>query len=165
MKRWGSSNVVRAALLATGSSGADCEHHVRGARRRARLAGRPVLLADLEAELDGTSQSPADIWLAAVHQAGYAVAAALLMPGSVMAVSLRGTAEHGGSLQALPAADYPTAGNLLHRIVVDLAGRNPARHRRGRTGIASAFGRHSMTRAVVYARYSSDQQREASIAD
>ena len=113
-KRWGSANVVRAALLATGSSGADCEHHVRGARRRARLAGRPVLLADLEAVLDGTSQSPADTWLAAVHEAGHAVAAALLMPGSVMAVSLRGTAEHGGSLQALPAA--ATAGNLRRNL-------------------------------------------------
>ena len=96
-EEWGNSNMVRAALLATGSSGADCEHHVRGARRRAQLAGRPVLLADLEAELDGTSQSPADTWLAAVHEAGHAVASALLMPGSVMAVSLRGTAEHGGA--------------------------------------------------------------------
>jgi hypothetical protein len=36
-----------AALAAAGATGADCERFVRSARRRAREAGRAMMLADL----------------------------------------------------------------------------------------------------------------------
>ena len=116
-------NLARASLLAAGSTGADCERFARGARRRARLANRLLRPDDLEAELGGNSQADADTWLCAVHEAGHAAAAAILEPGSVAAVSLRGTAEHGGSTQGNFGSDYVTAERLFWRIVVVLAGR------------------------------------------
>jgi cell division protease FtsH len=78
------------AARALGGTGADCEKWVRGARRRARAAGRAMRLDDLMDEipfLEGMTF--ADRRRAAVHEIGHAVVAERLRPGSVASVSLK----------------------------------------------------------------------------
>ena len=89
--------LAAAALAASGSSGADCERIIRGARRRAREAGRSMVLLDLMAEIEGVDdRTEADLWLAAVHEAGHAVASCEWYPGALQAVTLRGGDGVGG---------------------------------------------------------------------
>lgn len=114
-----------ASMAAAGSSGADCERLVRGARRRARSAGRPMVLADLLDEIGGDGDgSDADRRTAAVHEAGHVVAASVLRPGSVGMVSMRGTGDAGGMTEAaLLRSVYLRPEDLRIRLTVLLAGR------------------------------------------
>ena len=92
-----------AALAASGSTGADCERLVRGARRRARASGRDMLPSDLLDEIGGTDTRTAlDFRTAAFHEAGHVVVAHALWPGSVGMVTLRGTSGGGGFTEAFP---------------------------------------------------------------
>ncbi len=119
-------DLAAAAMAATGASGADCERLVRGARRRARSAGRDMMMADLLAEIGGTdNQSPEDQWLAAVHEAGHAVAASTLWPGSLRVVSLQGPAGTGGltSADGTASSAYLRPADLRGRLIMLLAGR------------------------------------------
>jgi ATP-dependent Zn protease len=114
-----------AAMAASGSSGADCERLVRGARRRARSEKRVLVLDDLINEIGGTDvRSPDDQWIAAVHEAGHAVATCVLWPGALGVVSLQGSAEVGGRVSVNDAASvYIRRGDLRERLMVLLAGR------------------------------------------
>ena len=114
-----------AAMAAAGSSGADCERLVRGARRRARSSGRAMVLADLLDEVGGGGEgSDADGRLAAVHEAGHVVAACVLRPGSVGMASMRGAGDAGGMTEAaLLRSVYLRPDDLRIRLVVLLAGR------------------------------------------
>lgn len=86
-----------AALAATGSSGADCERLVRGARRRARSAGRTVALSDLLDEIGGVDgRPPGELWIAAVHEAGHVVPTCALRPGRLQMATLRWSGKGGG---------------------------------------------------------------------
>jgi cell division protease FtsH len=120
-----SEDLSGAALLASGSSGADCERLVRGARRRARSAGRDMVMAELLAEISGTEDhSPEDQWISAVHEAGHAVATCVLSHGSLGAVSLRGAGASGGMTSAkFEGSVFIRSGDLRHRLVIALAGR------------------------------------------
>ena len=112
------------ALAAAGATGADCERFVRGARRRARAAGRAMAECDLTAEINAPSDlSPGERWIAAIHEAGHAVAACKLRPGSVDSVSLRGNATDGGQTIVGAEAAFVTADGIHGRIVILLAGR------------------------------------------
>lgn len=114
-----------AALAAAGASGADCERLVRGARRRARAAGRAMTVADLVDEIGGADdRSPDDLWIAAVHEAGHAVVASTLRPGSLGMVSLHGMAESGGRTRAtLVTSVFLRAADVQDQLVMTLAGR------------------------------------------
>jgi cell division protease FtsH len=113
-----------AALAATGSSGADCERFVRGARRRARDAGRDLSLGDLLAEIGGQDgRSPADLWRAAVHEAGHAVACCTMAPGSLQVVSLRVGAGAGGSTFAVRSSRLLLAEDIRQTLIIRLSGR------------------------------------------
>lgn len=86
-----------AALAAAGASGADCEAIVRGARGRARRASRAMLMADLMQEIGGEDgRDEADLRRAALHEAGHAVAACELYPGTLVSVTLRTASGRGG---------------------------------------------------------------------
>ena len=116
---------AQAALFAAGSSGADCERFVRGARRRAREAGRSMVLADLLDEIGGTGEaSEPDVWLSAVHEAGHAVATCILQPGRLRSVSIVGDAHHGGRTTTRQApSDYLRAADVRVQLIILLAGR------------------------------------------
>ena len=76
------ADLATPALRALGSSGADCERFVRGARRRARTASRTMLLDDLISEISGEEADEASRYLAAVHEAGHALALFVHQPGT-----------------------------------------------------------------------------------
>ncbi|TDT92486.1 ATP-dependent Zn protease [Azorhizobium sp. AG788] len=74
------------ATIAHGFTGADVEQCVRTARRRARRAGRGLILEDLVAEIRGpvSDLSAANWWRIAIHESGHAfVAIALGLSTSV----------------------------------------------------------------------------------
>jgi hypothetical protein len=113
-----------AALAAAGASGADAERLVRGARRRARRAGRTLLMDDLLAEIgDGDQRSPGDLRIAALHEAGHAVACLTLRVGALTAVSLRAAGGRGGVTLTSGTGRCLMASDIRHRLIVRLAGR------------------------------------------
>jgi ATP-dependent Zn protease len=118
-------NLFPAALAAGGSSGADCERLVRGARRRARAAGRDMVMTDLLDEIGGADdRSRADLWATAVHEAGHVVMASVLRPGSLEMVSLHGSTTHSGFVASNPSASrHVSAADLRDRLTFLLAGR------------------------------------------
>lgn len=112
------------ALAAAGATGADCEQLVRGARRRARVARRPMEIQDLGEEILGEGDaSEGDRWTAAVHEAGHAVAECVLRPGALLAVSLRGGAASGGRAVSRGRDRYPSADDIHAQTVSILCGR------------------------------------------
>ena len=118
-------DLAGAALAACGATGADCERFVRGARRRGRAAGREVVPADLLDEIGGSDdRSPGDIRIAAVHEAGHAVAACALRPGWLEMVTIDGIGEEGGRTRLNrigPAFGVPA--DISAQLVMVLAGR------------------------------------------
>lgn len=112
------------ALAAAGMSGADCERVVRGARRRARTASRPLELADVVAEIGGVdSRSPTELWRMAVHESGHAVATLALSPGTLQVVTLRAAGGLGGSTRSSQAESFYLAADVQRHLVQLLAGR------------------------------------------
>lgn len=87
------TNLRDAAVAARGRTGADIERFVREARRRARLANRPVNLVDLlHVVRSGQPEWPADLRRRiAYHEAGHAIALRALGIGDLSALSIGGT--------------------------------------------------------------------------
>lgn len=112
------------ALAATGSSGADCERYVRGARRQARLGSRSMVLADLAAEIGGHDErSDTEILRTAIHEAGHAYALVTLQPGRLDAVSIRQASQSGG-IVATSHTDTPLSeAEIQDALVIALCGR------------------------------------------
>lgn len=114
-----------AARAAFGAAGADCARWVRGARRRARAARRAMELADLMAEIGPPApRSPALLRATAVHEAGHAVAATLLLPGHLRGVTIRPMGLIGGGVLLCDMREEPvSAGRIRAHLAVMLAGR------------------------------------------
>jgi hypothetical protein len=136
------ADLTHAATAAAGSTGADCEQLVRGARRRARTEARPMTMSDLLGEIDGDAPLiPRDLWLAAIHEAGHAVAAVVRHPGSLQEVYLSTRGSAGGHTQASYTKSlYPTADDLKSLIVITLAGRAAEQEIAGETTSGSGGG-------------------------
>jgi ATP-dependent Zn protease len=119
------ADLTHAATAAAGATGADCEQIVRGARRRARTASRPMVMADLMTEIEGDAPViPRDLWIAAIHEAGHAVAAAVQHPGCLAEICLASRGDAGGHTQGnYNRSRYPSANDLRKLIVMTLAGR------------------------------------------
>ena len=113
------------AVAAVGSTGADCERFVRGARRRAREAARDMELSDLMAEIHGEETRRADeLRTVATHEAGHAVAICTRFPGALQAVSLRHADGRLGSTLSASIEGHTVSAEDIHgRIVCLLAGR------------------------------------------
>lgn len=117
------SDLRAAAVLAVGATGADVERFVRGARGRARRAGRDICLDDLIAEITGAdTESPRLLRIATIHEAGHAVICCVLQLG-LSAVSLRGAGGSGGRTVVTDVARYLSAPDVHDRLVARLAGR------------------------------------------
>ncbi|MBB5693583.1 AAA family ATPase [Muricoccus pecuniae] len=119
------ADLSQAALFAQGGTGADCEKWARGARRRARGSGRPMLLDDLLAEIRGGdgARPVSDRQIPAVHEAGHALVQVLEQPGSLQYVSVREDAQSDGhTAVATPSGELTEVwlGTHLRRL---LAGR------------------------------------------
>lgn len=114
-----------AAMAVTGTTGADCERLVRGARRRARAAGRDIVLADLLDEIGGIDErSPKDLWITAIHEAGHVVAVHALGIREIEMVSLHDTAERsGGVVTGANTSIYMRMTDVCDQLVLLLAGR------------------------------------------
>lgn len=113
-----------AALAAAGSTGADCERHVRGARRRARVAGRTMVLADLMTEIRGAGGWPEkEAWASAVHEAGHALASCEWFPGSLEAVILQAHGNKSGKTVVRRGGGVLRAVDVWARLAELLAGR------------------------------------------
>lgn len=117
-------SLAAAALRAVGASGADCERFVRDARQRARAARRGMVLADLLEAISGAeTRSAEDLRLVAVHEAGHAVAANEVHPGSVAALVLRATDGDGGFLQHAEGVRCLRPDDVRRELIIGLAGR------------------------------------------
>jgi cell division protease FtsH len=143
-----------AALAAIGSTGADIERLVRGARRRARSAGRDMLMPDLLAEIGGVdTRTTEDRWLAAIHEAGHAVAASHLFPGAIDAISMLPSGDRGGAVATrLTGSIYMRPADTRDRLILMLAGR-AAEHEYFGTASSGAGGDHinDLSRATALA--------------
>ena len=117
------TDLQKVALLALGCSGADVERLVRGARRRARNAERPLELADLLQEIGGKDErTHEELARCAVHEAGHAVVTAdLCRP--VEAVSIRSADRQGGVMHFGRRSYFKTSPTIHHDLVCLLAGR------------------------------------------
>jgi hypothetical protein len=113
-----------AAVAAAGATGADCEQYVRGARRRARNAGRALSLADLLSEIGGSDErNPWELRISAIHEAGHAMACLELIPGALTAISLRSIGNAAGATMAASRSGLVSTKYIRERLVIDLAGR------------------------------------------
>jgi len=123
------ADLVEAAQAARSASGADCERWARETRRSARVACRPVELADLLVAISPASDPlPEAILLRlAFHEAGHAVAAEILRPGSVVLVSIRagavGRSSLGGVELVPPGPGEDTPEDVAAMLYRQLAGR------------------------------------------
>ncbi|WP_338665915.1 AAA family ATPase [Pararoseomonas sp. SCSIO 73927] len=115
LKPLAATAVVRQAV------GADVEAWCRGARRRARAQGRPMILADLEAEIGPAPpvHSPAALLRMAMHEAGHALAFAVMAPGVLKEVVVD-TAVGGRSMTAVDTSEIlREAPHATHRQSMD----------------------------------------------
>ncbi len=112
-----------AAAAASGATGADAERWVRGARRRARKAGRAIALDDLIAEiLDGKKEIPEDVrQRISCHESGHAIAALILGIGVPHSLAVNVTG--GVSLVEPGAVRAQTATDIKRLMTYILAGR------------------------------------------
>jgi cell division protease FtsH len=111
------------ATLALGFNGADVERAARGARRRARQAGREMTVADLVIEVAGPDdRTPEELWTVAVHEAGHVVAGHVLGL-EVHSASLRASGNLGGGVLAPLRARSMSLATLNDRLVMLLSGR------------------------------------------
>ena len=119
------TDLSKVAMAATGATGADCERLVRGARRRARMAGRAMEPDDLLAEIGGPDRlAGADLRIAAVHEAGHVVVASVLRPGSVGMASVGGVFDAWAvTSAAMQTSRFMVDGDVDARLVMLLAGR------------------------------------------
>jgi hypothetical protein len=117
------ADLGRAALLLLGSTGADCESIVRGARRRARCAGHAMAPSDLFDEiLCADGRTPSDLYVAAVHEAGHA-AAAVENGYELRGVTIRARGRAGGGVSIKMPSSFLSAEDVGRRLIFLLAGR------------------------------------------
>jgi ATP-dependent Zn protease len=118
----GGTDLVLAARLASGGTGADCARWVRSARQSARHAGRPVSIGDLLDAIGGSLLTADVERRIAVHEAGHAVATAVLRPGAVVEARIGGKSIRGGEVAARTELGT-TRGALRGCLIELLAGR------------------------------------------
>ena len=119
------ADLDEAAARCEGRSGADVERFCRGARRRARHAGRAVTLADLLSEVGEGRQrrSAASLRRSAYHEAGHALLVILQRAGSLTGVSVLRSGSVGGLMAWAPEPDEQTSADTDRLLGVLLGGR------------------------------------------
>jgi hypothetical protein len=119
----GDANLTRLAHLGLGATPAMVEGWVKAARATARIAGRPMLLADLVGQVlppDGRSEP--DIRTVALHEVGHAVVAHRLGL-DVDRVSILPEGQSGGHTRARLPSIVLTWPEICDLVTVSLGGR------------------------------------------
>jgi DNA polymerase III delta prime subunit len=128
-------------------TGADAEKWARGARRRARHAGREVTLADIVAEIgDEKPKVTAELnRRRTIHEAGHAVVMERQRPGSVMQMSITGGGGNLGGVFSGEIKEHRTmrVEDLENRAAESLAGRAAEQVLLGDTSLGSGGGEDS----------------------
>lgn len=116
------ADLMPLAVLGLGATGADAERWVRGARRRARHAGRCLTYEDLLAEVGGhvDTVSPELRRRCAVHEAGHAVAAIASGEAVNVEISLAGRGGHAGATRVTGAMEQPMTVEIARQILIYL---------------------------------------------
>ncbi|GJE19497.1 ATP-dependent zinc metalloprotease FtsH [Methylobacterium marchantiae] len=112
--------------VAVGATGAVIAGWAKGARRRARVARRPMEIGDLMAEiLAPDNRSPGAIWRCAVHEVSHALAAHMTGSCVVQTISILANPTQGGRMiGAYPDGEVTrTRADIENMIVTALAGR------------------------------------------
>ncbi|MFK4536379.1 ATP-dependent Zn protease [Bradyrhizobium ottawaense] len=115
-----SEDISAVARSLEGATAAECMAVVRAAKRAARHAGRPMMLADLAAAAHGDDLRPPQVvWRTAVHEAAHAVATIVTGEGGLVYVSIQG---HGGRTKIEgDVDDLPTLESIERTAVCLLA--------------------------------------------
>ena len=118
-------DLVPIARLGTGATGADAAGWVKSARQRARASKRPMLIADLLAQVaPEDDRTPGELWACAIHEAAHAVAIHVLSAGKVASVTVAAKEGSGGQTSALfEAVAGITRADVERQVVVGLSGR------------------------------------------
>lgn len=117
-------DLALAARMASGATGALAVDWVRAARRKARLAKRPMVLGDLVALIAPPDDRHPDlIWRTAVHESGHAVAAMLLAVGTVEGISIVQSTSIGGYTKLDNDGHRATRQEFENLVVQMLSGR------------------------------------------
>jgi len=112
------------AALTLGSTGADVVEHVKNARRRARSAKRPMVVADLVAAVAPEETRTHDlVRRIAIHEAGHAVLALTTGYGRVLGISIVQTGDIGGFVNIDNDGRMSTKAAVEKAIVHRLGGR------------------------------------------
>ncbi|QFU16926.1 AAA family ATPase [Microvirga thermotolerans] len=120
------ADLMPLAVLGLGGTGADAERWVRGARRRARHAGRRLTFDDLMAEIAGRVDAVSTELLrrCAVHEAGHAIAAVASGEAVSVEISIVGQGRHAGTTRVAGGPEQPMTPEIARQILVYLlAGR------------------------------------------
>lgn len=106
------------------ATGAVIMEMVRAARRRARRAGRSMIMEDLEIQLvPKDDRSDSERWRAAIHESGHALLASLLDRGMVHSASIVADANSGGETNLLGKAKSTTRADKYGLVKILLGGR------------------------------------------
>jgi cell division protease FtsH len=112
-------DLTEVARTAEGSTAAELMENVRGARRTARYAKRPLTLDDLQAQIRGEQDDPpAVLRRIAVHEAAHAVTTVVLSVGELLYVTLQTRGTSGGHTKVRSSdADLMTLSDVENRVI------------------------------------------------
>lgn len=128
-------DLLDAASLALGATGAHVVAWVRAARRIARTERRPVAMADLIRAIAPPEHRAKDaVERIALHEAGHAVACHVLDMGKVLSVSIVASGESGGVTVTDFNGRIPTRQIADTVVIQALAGRAAEEHFLGEPG-------------------------------
>lgn len=115
-----SDEIAQLSRRLIGQSMASVDALIRIAKSRARLAGRPLSLSDLAANLPNACPKPGPMWRIAVHEAGHPVVAHLLGQGRVTRLSICGD---GGLTERNLETTECLLSDFEDHLAVNMAGR------------------------------------------
>ncbi|QQR34757.1 AAA family ATPase [Devosia oryziradicis] len=117
-------DLSQAAAMAMGATGADVVELVKNARRRARAAQRPMVLADLMAAVAPDETRSTDLLRRiAVHEAGHAVIAHANGMGRILGISIVQSGDTGGFAHIDNDGRLPTKQDVEKLVMQRLGGR------------------------------------------
>ena len=137
-------DLSQVAAMAMGATGADVVELVKNARRRARAAKRPMVLADLMAAVaPDETRSTELLRRVAIHEAGHAVVAHANQMGRILGISIVTNGEMGGFAHIDNDGRLPTRRDVEKYVMQRLGGRAAEEAILGFAGTGAGGSPHS----------------------